>query len=132
MEVIGLASSIISIKEIGLKALNRLRTHSDYDGALEYLDIEIYLGILQEISKIMLSCSQLMPETAESCLRLCHVNLRQVESLTYKSKMKFTLDMEKRLKKFKRAVQLLRDIVMEYEYLVFLPIKAYFTNEFAL
>ena len=123
MDPISITASIVGLVETARSVTRALYEFQRASKAVSqvFLEIDVYTDILQEVSEYPLLTSQTMPRAAESSIRLCYNQLLALQTFTNankwrKDKLLGTRDIEKAVHGFITSVQILRDVVMEYEH----------------
>ncbi|KAH8710009.1 hypothetical protein GQ44DRAFT_731311 [Phaeosphaeriaceae sp. PMI808] len=128
MDPISAVAGVISIVAHAERVSKALSTSSkrSHDETNIKLELEIYTTILEEVAHIALSGSNILPRSATLSLQLCEHHLSRLDSLiqdvfakneSFKKTRVLTAnkfgELEKVLKHYRRAVKILRDVVME-------------------
>jgi hypothetical protein len=119
MEPLSLVAGVISLVGISRKAIDTLSLSNAWKGksdSLVLLETQVCVQLLDEMGQITLSRASAVPQSAVLSLRLCERHLsflqknQDLSSLEQAYKKSSILQS---LKEFRRAVKLLRDIVMD-------------------
>lgn len=121
-EPISVAAGIISLVERSKRLFSTTSNLSGLDkrDPAYVLEAEICSRILDEIGQVSLSAPSSLPESATLSLQLCQLHLQTLIQAFAHAMSKPSIAQhnarqmqENALKKFRRSVKLLRDIVME-------------------
>lgn len=122
MDPLSLSASIVALVDLSTLLVKRISVlyglgHSQG----RYEEFLVYESILHDLGEIATSFRHQIPETMAPCIRLCHRRLEYLQSLFLNSskikRLSSSIDIERGLKGFSRSVKLLRDVMMEYDFL---------------
>jgi hypothetical protein len=109
---IGLVGQSLKVSNALEKLLGGVKDSRDMVG-----ELSIYAGILEGLSRDLLTTPALSPTLAATCSRLCHYRLSRVTEIVERKRVKKTFTLTKELSEvlhgFFRAVKIFRDIAME-------------------
>lgn len=121
MDPLSVTASIIALVQTGQSVARHIASGSssskDLPSELIAIEINVYVGIMEEMSQAILSGSTQLSPSASPCLTLCGRNLEAMKTEVPKKPLLLgTRGQEaffRHFEGFKNSVLLLRDIVME-------------------